>query len=344
MQQSEPPPPSLALLDLPYEVLCLVLEYVPVRELLRGPALTCRLFRQAAYEDPAWRRRCEWDLGIEQPEEEEEPEEGKWRRTYALHAGMPWDPKHLTLSHADRAKLLLAAEEGGIGLSCNGASRVELGVNLFLENAQRRVRWGGPPNHLSIRSQASFAAGRHAFEFIIGKEGNHLFGVGLIDESWDCRLHAHLKSKIARSWFWWNAVGCQHTIVGRMDEYGKHIRREVTTAWGAGDRLGVLLNLDPLPQQPQNASQKNLKLFSFNRTIHFFKNGTWAESLALPDDVSRLWAAVTLYGIGDSVELHRVPKEQFEETLDQVWLSDPKQMERRLTEQRMKLKEVGWNN
>ncbi|KAL6069865.1 hypothetical protein QOT17_007182 [Balamuthia mandrillaris] len=76
--------------------------------------------------------------------------------------------------------------------------------------------------------------------------------------------------------------------MGRWVESDR-VKRNVKSGCQQGYIIGVLINFNEDEQD------------DFRRSIIFFKNGEWAESI--PPSLHRLWAAITLLTDGDAVEI-----------------------------------------
>ncbi|KAL6067204.1 hypothetical protein QOT17_008996 [Balamuthia mandrillaris] len=297
------PPAATSLTELPPELLSMVFEHIPVRDLFPSCFLICKSLLQVVDSEFSWRQRCYSSVSScssapekfsSEPEPEAE-ESSSWKATFREQHAMQWDLHHHTLPPQE-AEAVRQEVEVAVQGSCAKPTLSGPKQNLFL--CKRQVRWekrGGRSSYVSVRSKVAFtpqsAQKQRSFEFMIkGYISTHVFGVGLVDDSWDCRLHAHVKGYHPRSWMWWSQKQCIHNIIGYGLE-SDQVKRHVKAGWERGDVIGVLVNFSEEKED------------EFHRSITFFKNGEWMECIAIPPSVNRLWAAVTLYAFGDAVEI-----------------------------------------
>ncbi|KAL6070021.1 hypothetical protein QOT17_007080 [Balamuthia mandrillaris] len=288
--------PATSLTELPPELLSMVFEHIQAKDLFPSCFLICKSLLQVVDSESSWRQRCYSSSSSSSEENsgaEEAAESSSWKATFREQHAMQWDLHHHTLP-SQEAKAV--KREVAVQGSCAAPILSGPEQNLFL--CKRQVRWeqrGGMSSYVSVRSKVAFtpqsAQKQRSFEFVIkGYLSTHVFGVGLIDDSWDCRLHAHVKGYHPRSWMWWSQQQCIHNIIGYSLE-SDQVKRHVKAGWKQGDVIGVLVNFSEEEGD------------EFHRSITFFKNGEWMECIAIPPSVNRLWAAVTLYAFGDAVEI-----------------------------------------
>ncbi|KAL6052879.1 hypothetical protein QOT17_013324 [Balamuthia mandrillaris] len=301
------PPQGLGLLDLPYELLCEVMEKLEVKDLFPGPLLACRLLTSAALENHSWEKRYKRDLPPSPSGEPTAPP--SWRERYR-NDSFRWDPFELTLSLPERKRLeqelleqnrlvqspkynirFTTASEVRPSTMCSSHQQEQKKdeaeqPNVVFDEGGKRVTWLGRNSFVTVRGNRGFSEGVVCFDMVPrGDVPCHNFGVGLIDGNWCCRLNRFLDPEGGQSWMWWAHLNSVHNI--SITTQPREATRRVTQAWRTGDVLGVRLNLPPRG----------------TRTIEFFKNGMFAERIDIPSDVTTLWPAAILYTVGDSVEL-----------------------------------------
>ncbi|KAL6052971.1 hypothetical protein QOT17_018242 [Balamuthia mandrillaris] len=165
---------KLQLCDLPFELLCLVLELVEVRELF--PCfLVSSWFRQAADHDLCWKSRYQRDFSVaslEDPAAAASPSpSSSWKEAYRFNAELCWDTTECTA-------LPLEHHSGG-----NAKVTLE---NAFSES-NRVVRWEGRYGYLSVRTKQCFkkegaSGGVFACEFLARHFNDaHSYCLGVAD-------------------------------------------------------------------------------------------------------------------------------------------------------------------
>ncbi|KAL6055925.1 hypothetical protein QOT17_016440 [Balamuthia mandrillaris] len=187
-------------LDLPVELLSLILSFIETKALYPS-LLVCDAFCKAALDENVWKLRCKHDLGIAQADFH-----GHWRVTYK-DAALSWDPSQATIPYQERRM----ANVGKENTKNNGAREVITagpGQNLFVHN--NNLRWMGSL-FLTMRGKQSLRKGRAQVNFKITATGKSFMTVGLVEDSWDCRLHAWRPDAIKRNWCWTNRKQYSHS-------------------------------------------------------------------------------------------------------------------------------------
>ncbi|KAL6048783.1 hypothetical protein QOT17_020861 [Balamuthia mandrillaris] len=280
---------KLQLCDLPFELLCLVLELVEVRELF--PCfLVSSWFRQAADHDLCWKSRYQRDFSVSASLEDRAAASSSpsWKEACRFNAELCWDTTECTA-------LPLEHHSGG-----NAKVTLE---NAFSEN-NRVVRWEGRYGYLSVRAKQCFkkegaSGGVFACEFLVRHFNDaHSSCLGVVDDSWDCLTGTYRPGREKHSFMWWTNFRIGQDVCGGTQEL--QIGRHLSCAWQTGDTVGVLVNFkDRAEEDPL-----------LGHTIHFFLNGE-QESMAFPDSIHQLWPCVNLFAHGDIIEIKGCHKEKY---------------------------------
>ncbi|KAL6068100.1 hypothetical protein QOT17_008348 [Balamuthia mandrillaris] len=287
---------EVSLLELPKELLQLILEHIPTVELFPNVFLACRALLAVLQEDFSWQRRCLLDFAQEELLEE------TWLETYKTRCVGGWDPENTTRPPG-RLKPL-SPSPAGFFTSCGASASVCLeGPRANVLFNKNSIRWVGSYSYVMSRSKRSWSKGLNCFDLVIrGHKGGHVYCVGVVDDTWDCANHCpRYSTTMPRSWVlwsqsqWYNLEGSAFTTA--VPE------RTTSQDWKEGDVIGVMLDFRP---KDETTKQQG-------RTIYFFKNGQLLERIPMPPDVEQLWAVVQLYNNGDEVEL--CPRQQFSLTM-----------------------------
>ncbi|KAL6074232.1 hypothetical protein QOT17_004261 [Balamuthia mandrillaris] len=272
--------------QLPTELLSLTFEFLETNELFPRCFLTCKAFLNAILDDYAWKERCARDLSLV------EPTSPSWLQTYKENL-LVWDPEHATLGVTEREALsqrLYGERKQGSSVA---SSVIHSGENKNFFFNKNVVLWNGPFGYVSARTKRCYAAGSHKIAFeVVGFKGSHIFGLGLVDENWDCRLHA-FATDTNRSWCWCRQRGCSHAVTGMDADSRERPGKSALPGWEVGDILVFWIQFE-----------SNNKKDPFARTIRLYKNGQWCETIAMPQDLKKLWPVASLYGAGDSLKVY----------------------------------------
>ncbi|KAL6048161.1 hypothetical protein QOT17_021236 [Balamuthia mandrillaris] len=272
---------EVSLLELPKELLQLILEHIPTGELFPNVFLACRALLAVLQEDFSWQRRCLLDFAHEEQTEE------TWLETYKTRCVGGWDLENTTRP-PDLLKPLSPLPDG-FSTHCYASPSVSSDNVLFDKTS---IRWTGSCSYVMSRSKRSWSKGLACFDLVIrGHKGGHVYCVGVVDDTWDCANHCpRYSTTMPRSWVLWSQSQW-HDLQG--SPFSPSLPSRVSSQdWAEGDTIGVMLDFRPKDETTKQG-----------RTIYFFKNGQLLERIPMPPDVKRLWAAVQLYDNGDEVEL-----------------------------------------
>jgi len=138
------------------------------------------------------------------------------------------------------------------------------------------------PDYLSVRGNRSFSSGKHSIEFVVLGKGHTTFGVGVVNDSWECRAHCATTRDTKQQGYCYWSDGSICTEVGYVPLQWT-IKRH--TPWGPNDLIGI-------------------KMVFSKRQVHFFNNGTLVYTLPMSEEEGRpLWPYVVFYGTNDAVRL-----------------------------------------
>ncbi|KAL6065915.1 hypothetical protein QOT17_009889 [Balamuthia mandrillaris] len=267
---------ELNVLDLPGELLSLILGFIETKALYPS-FLVCNAFCEAALDEHVWRLRCKNDLGIDQADFH-----GNWCVTYK-DALLSWDPSQATLPHKERVEYRLA--NGMKSVNDDSAREVITsgpGQNLFIDNAN--LRWMGSL-FLSVRGKRSLHKGRTQVNFKITATGNSFMTIGLVEDSWDCRLHAWRPNAIKRNWCWTNRSLYSHSVDGNSNSSSEgRPHKKNLPEWSTGSFLSFIADFEA-------------------RTIELYCDKVLCERCKMPADLERLWPVAALYDSGNAVSL-----------------------------------------
>ncbi|KAL6075292.1 hypothetical protein QOT17_003699 [Balamuthia mandrillaris] len=254
-------------LDLPVELLSLILSFIETKALYPS-FLVCNAFCEAALDENVWKLRCKHDFGIVQVDVH-----GNWRVTYK-DAALSWDPSQATIPYQERRM----ANVGKENTKDNGAREVITsgpGQNLFIDN--NNLRWMGSL-FPTMRGKQSLRKGRAQVNFKIAATGKSFMTVGLVEDSWDCRLHAWRPDAIKRNWCWTNLDGNSDS-----SSEGRPHKKNLPQ-WGTGSLLSFVADFDA-------------------RTIELYRDKVLCERCKMPADVERLWPVAALYNRDNAITL-----------------------------------------
>ncbi|KAL6063524.1 hypothetical protein QOT17_011534 [Balamuthia mandrillaris] len=272
----------MSMLELPHEILAYILSFIPTEELYPY-FVVCKRLLAAVKDEPTWQRRCAIELGLQHLPELP----SSWFQYYQDNV-YRWDPSHATRNYTERKDL---GAKGGRNVATevhhSGPAK-----NFVIEG--NTVCWNGSTSYVSARSKRSFYFGEQRIAFkIVHCKGGHVFGVGLVDQNWDCRLHEFVGTR--QSWCWNRTAGSSHSVTGlASDSVRPH--KDQLPGWEMGDTLIFLMNFNPDKKQDP-----------FARTIRLYKNGEWHETIPMPSDVTHLWGVASLYNAGDTVSIVPYP-------------------------------------
>ncbi|KAL6077903.1 hypothetical protein QOT17_001946 [Balamuthia mandrillaris] len=163
----------VSLEELPGEVLAMVFGFIPANRLYPSCFLLSTTCLKAALDEPAWRTRCAWDLGVTEHAEGT----SSWYWTYR-DSRLVWD-------QLDRPPFVSFSSP-----------------NLVVcPSAKDGLR----PRYATVRSKQSFSTGLIAIEFIIEQQNQCSWRVAFIDEIFPIATHGSLRRDRAVSYSWYSS-------------------------------------------------------------------------------------------------------------------------------------------
>ncbi|KAL6074239.1 Halomucin [Balamuthia mandrillaris] len=177
-----------------------------------------------------------------------------------------WDPEHSTLTKEERQRLMKQDHDTG---RCVAQEVVKSGPNQNFFIKGNIVEWLGQ----ALRCDFN----------VLQKTGEHIFGVGLVDKNWDCRIHDFVGER--RSWCWCSRQRSSHSVTG-LHKDSQYPEKKSLPGWTKGDKLQFVVDF--------NKKKRSIKLY---------KNKKACGTMSMPSDLNELWAVVSLYGPGDKVQL-----------------------------------------